>query len=57
MPLMLVLAYHLLLLVALAVVSGAFSAAEIALVVGLLGLGGAALVEAELMIEPRGRRT
>ena len=56
MPIMLVLAYHLLLLVALTVISGAFSGIEIALVVALLGLGAAALIEADLMIEPRGRR-
>ena len=56
MMLVLLLAYHLLLLGGLAIASGNHSGAEIALALALIGLGGAALVGTDLLIEPR-RRT
>jgi len=56
MVFVLVLLYHVFLIVGLLLASGDFSAIEIALALGLVGLGVAALLEAEFLIEPRRRR-
>jgi len=56
MVFVLVLAYHLLLLGALGLASGVLSVAEIAIMLVLIGLGAAALIQTELLIEPRRRR-
>lgn len=56
MVFVLVLLYHVLLIGGLALASGNLSFLEIALVLGLIGLGTAALLETEFLIEPRRRR-
>lgn len=56
MPFLLVFIYHLLLLGALAIASGTLSGIEIAVAVVLIALGGAALIEASVMVEPKRRR-
>jgi hypothetical protein len=56
MVFVLVLLYHLLLIGGLALASGTLSGLEIALLLVLIGLGAAALLETEFLIEPRRKR-
>ncbi len=53
MALLLVFVYHVILLGTLAVASGSLSIVELFGALALLGLGAAALIDTELVLEPR----
>jgi hypothetical protein len=55
MVFVLVLLYHLLLVGGLALASGSLSTVEILMLGALIALGAAALIETELLIEPKRR--